>query len=199
MYGGGQYSGVGQVLGWAPNHDFVARPLEWKEPKLDIDVRWNPPTDDEIRDMYYLGVLTQGYLVHKHLVWLGEEASKEPAPAVMDAPKKEASKPTYVGRFADGTVSRVSSSGHWTVIDGGVTTVDGDYRAIPRGDGEIVLYSVTSRTAEVQIPTSWLQKKLVLIEMEAPGKSLSVTSAAGASSVTVELRPRTAYRLQISR
>ncbi len=149
--------------------------------------------------MYYLWVLTQGYLVHKHLVWLGEEASKEPAPAVMNAPKKEASKPAYVGRFADGTVSRVSASGHWTVIDGGVTTVDGDYRAIPRGAGEIVLYSVTGRTAEVQIPNGWLQKKLILTEVEAPAKSLPVTSAAGASSVTLELRPRTAYRLQIGR
>ena len=199
IYGGGQYSGVGQVLGWAPDHDFVARSLEWKEPKLDIDVRWNPPTEDEIRDMYYLGALTQGYLVHKHLVWLGEEASKEPAPAITDAAKKESSKPAYVGRFADGTVSRVSSSGHWTVIDGGITTVDGDYRAIPRGDDEIVLYSVTGRTAEVQIPTAWLQKRLVLTEVEAPEKSLSITSVAAASSVTIDLRPRTAYRLQISR
>ena len=196
IYGGGEYSGVGQVLGWAPNHDFIARPLEWKEPKFDIDIRWNPSTDDEIRDTYYLGVLTQGYLAHKHLVWLGEEASKEPA--ATDAAKKDVPKPTYVGRFADGTVSRVLSSGHWTVIDRGVTTVDGDYRAIPRGDAEIVLYSVTGRTAEVRIPTAWAQKKLVLTEVEAPGKSLPVASAAGASSVTVELRPRIAYRLQIS-
>ena len=75
VYGGGQYSGLGQVLGWAPDHDFVARPLEWKVPTLDIDVRWTPPTDDEIRDMYYLGILTQGYLVHKHLVWIGRRAA----------------------------------------------------------------------------------------------------------------------------
>ena len=196
IYGGGKYSGVGQVLGWAPNHDLVARPLEWTEPKFDIDMRWDPPTDDEIRDMYYLGVLTQGYLAHKHLVWLGEEASAEPA--VTAAAKKEEPKPAYVGRFADGTVSRVSSSGHWTVVENGVTTVDGDYRAIPRVDTEIVLYSVTGRTAEVRIPAAWAQKKLVLTEVEAPGKSLPVASAAGGSSVTVELRPRTACRLQVS-
>ena len=196
IYGGGKYSDVGQVLGWAPNHDFVARPLEWKEPRLDIDIRWNPVTDDEIRDMYYLGVLTQGYLTNKHLVWLGEEASEKTA--ATDVAKKDLPKPTYVGRFADGTVSRVSSSGHWTVIDGGVTTVDGDYRAIPRGDAEIVLYSVTARTAEVRIPSNWAQKKLVLTEVEAPAKSLPVARAAGSSSVTVELRPRIAYRLRIS-
>jgi hypothetical protein len=196
VYGGGESSGVGQVLGWSLDHDYVARPLEWKEPKFDIDMRWDPPTDDEIRDMYYLGLLTQGYLAHKHLVWLGEEGSD--APPVTDSDKKDVPKPTYVGRFADGTVSRVSSSGRWTVIDGGVTTVDGDYRAIPRFDTEIVLYSVTGRTAEVRIPAAWAQKKLLLTEVETPGKSLPVAPAVGGLSVTVELRPRTAYRLQIS-
>src|SRR5581483_4203898 len=123
----------------------------------------------EIRDMYYLGVLTQGYLVHKHLVWLGEEPSARPA--ATDPAKKDAPKPNYVGRFADGTVSTISSSGQWTVTDHGVTTVDGDYRAIPLGDSEIVLYSVKGRTAEVQIPSAWTRKKLMLTEVEA-GKSL---------------------------
>jgi len=196
IYGGGKYSGVGQVLGWAPNHDFVARPLEYNEPKFNIHIRWDPPTDDELRDMYYLGVLTQGYLTNKHLVWIGEEASEKPA--VSNAEKKDVPKPTYIGRFADGTVSKVSSSGHWTVIDDGVTTVDGDYRAIPRGNSEIVLYSVTARKAEVRIPNAWSQKKVVLTEVEAPAKSIPVVIAAGTMSLTVDLLPRTAYRLRIS-
>jgi hypothetical protein len=195
IYGGGKYSGVGQVLGWSLNHDLVARPLEYNEPKFNIHIRWDPPTDDELRDMYYLGDLTQGYLMHKHLVWLGEEPEK---PVATDAEKKDAPKPTYIGRFADGTISKVSPSGHWTVVDGGVTTVDGDYRAIPRGDSEIVLYSVTARTADVRIPSTWTDKKLVLNEVESPNKPLSVMHAVGASSATVELRPRTAYRLRIS-
>ena len=196
IYGGGKYSGVGQVLGWAPDHDFVARPLEYTEPRFNIHIRWDPVTDDEIHDMYYLGILTQGYLMHKHLVWLGEEASEKFA--ATEVAKKDVPGPTYVGRFADGTVSRVSSSGYWTVIDGGITTVDGDYRAIPRGNSEIVLYSATARTADVRIPSAWVSKKLVITEVEAPAKSLPVQRAAGSSSVTVELRPRTAYRLQIS-
>ena len=82
------------------------------------------------------------------------------------------------------------------MIDHGVTTVDGDYRAIPRGDSEIVLYSVTDRKAEVRIPAAWARKKLVLTEVET-GQSVPVALTADASSVTVELRPRMAYRLQI--
>ncbi|MBS1852859.1 MAG: hypothetical protein JST79_18300 [Acidobacteria bacterium] len=196
IYGGGKASGVGQVLGWAPNHDFVARPLEHHEPKFDLHIRWDPPTDDQLRDMYYLGVLTQGYLTNKRLVWLGEEPGQ--MPVARNGAKQDLPQPTYVGRFADGTVSKVSSQEHWTVIDGGVTTVDDDYRAIPRGDSEIVLYSVKSRTAEVHIPSAWLQKRLLLTEVEAPARSIPVRLTPGASSVTVELRSRTAYRLQVS-
>ena len=189
IYGGGKYSqGPGQVLGWAHNQDLVIRPIEWREPRFNIHMKWNPVTDDELRDIYYLGNLTQGYLTTKHLVWLGEDA---------DAVRADATKTAYVGRFEDGTVSRVSSSGHWTVIDNGATTVDGDYRAIPRGDSEIVLYSVAGRRAEVHLPAAWSRKKLVLTEVEVPSKSVPVRRAAESSSVSIVLRPRTAYRLQI--
>jgi hypothetical protein len=196
IYGGGKYSkGPGQVLGWSPNQDFVTRPIEWREPKFNIHMRWKPVTDDEIRDMYYLGALTQGYLLSKRLVWIGEEARQ--APAAAAAGESDIPKSAYVGRFEDGTVSRVSPSGYWTVIDNGVTTVDGDYRAIPRSDSGIVLYSASGRKADVRIPSEWVQKKLVLTEVEAPAKSFPVQHAVGSSSVTVELRPRTAYRLQV--
>ncbi|HEU0069462.1 MAG TPA: hypothetical protein VFQ26_09435, partial [Nitrospiraceae bacterium] len=146
---------------------------------------------------YYLGNLTQGYLTNKHLVWLGEDASEPTAAA--DAAKADAPQPAYVGRFEDGTVSKVSSSGHWTVIDNGVITVDGDYRAIPRGDSEIVLYSVTGRRSDVHVPSAWAQKRLILTEVEAPSKSVAVQRTAQSSSVTIDLQPRTAYRLQVKR
>ena len=198
IYGGGKYSkGPGQVLGWAHNQDLVMRPIEWREPKFNIHMRWNPVTDDELRDIYYLGNLTQGYLTRKHLVWLGEDASEPTAAA--DATKADAPQPAYVGKFEDGTVSKVSSSGHWTVIDNGVVTVDGDYRAIPRGDSEIVLYSVTGRRAGVQVPSAWAQKRLILTEVETPSKSVAVQRTAQSSTVTIDLQPRTAYRLQIKR
>lgn len=186
LFGGGKYSkGAGQVLGWAPNHDFVVRPIEWNEPRFDIHMRWEPITDDELRDAYYLGTLTQGYLVKKRLVWLGED------------PESDAKQPGYVGRFADGTVSKVSSSGYWTVIEDGVTTVDGDYRAIPRGDSTIVLYSVAGRRADVRVPATWRDRKLVLTEVES--KRTSIVRPAGASAVAVELRPRVAYLLKAER
>ena len=165
-------------------------------------MRWNPVTDDELRDIYYLGNLTQGYLTNKHLVWLGEDV-REPGVAAdatkPDAAKADAPPPAYVGRFEDGTVSRVSSSGHWTVIDNGATTVDGDYRALPRGDSEIVLYSVTGRRADVRVPTAWAGKRLILTEVEVPSKSVAVQTAAQSSSVAIDLRPRTPYRLHTSK
>ncbi len=198
IHGGGKHSkGPGQVLGWAHNQDLVMRPIEWREPKFNIHMRWNPVTDDELRDIYYLGNLTQGYLTNKHLVWLGEDV-REPGVAA-DAAKADAPPPAYVGRFEDGTVSRVSSSGRWTVIDNGATTVDGDYRAIPRGDSEILLYSVTGRRAEVRVPGAWAGKRLILTEVEAPSRSVVVQRAAQSSSVTIDLRPRTPYRLHISK
>jgi hypothetical protein len=194
LYGGGKSNGPGKVLGWSRNLDFVARTLEWSEPKFDIHVRWDPVTDDELRDLYYLGNLAQSYLMKKRLVWLGEEAPD--APATTKATGTDAPQPVYVGRFEDGTVSRVSSSGHWTVVEDGVTTIDGDYRAIPRGDSEIVLYSATGRRADVRIPRQWTGRKLVLTEVEKPATSRALQPAAGSSSVTVELRPRTAYVLR---
>jgi hypothetical protein len=194
LYGGGKASGPGVVLGWSPNKDFLSRPLEWKEPRFNIHVRWDPPTDDELRDHYYLGNVSQSYLLKKHLVWLGEEpVATPPTPA---SPGAEAPKPTYLGRFADGAVSKVSGSGHWTVVDDGVTTIDGDYRAIPRTDSEIVLYSVTARQADVRIPQAWSGKKLVLEEVEAPGKARPIQRNASSSSIAIELRPRTAYVLR---
>jgi hypothetical protein len=197
LYGGGKSSGPGQVLGWSRNLDFVARTLEWTEPKFDIHVRWDPVSDDEMRDLYYLGNLAQSYLMNKRLVWIGEEAPD--VPANTKATGKDAPKPVYVGRFEDGTVSRMSPSGHWTVVEDGVTTIDGDYRAIPRGDSEIVLYSTTGRRADVRVPRAWAGRKLSLTEVEKPASPVAVQSAAGSSSVSIELRPRTAYVLRPGR
>lgn len=194
LYGGGKYTkGPGQVLGWSHDLDFVARVLEWNEPRFDIHMRWDPPTDDELRDIYYLGNLSQSYLMSKHLVWLGEEtstSSPSAATSTSDAPQA-----SYVGRFDDGTVSRVSASGHWTVIDGGIVTIDGDFRAIPRSDSEILLYSATSRRVNVQIPRAWRGKPLSLFEVE-KAQAHPIQAPEGLSSVAVELPPRVAYLLR---
>lgn len=199
LYGGEKYSkGPGQLLGWSHDRDFVAQVLEWNEPQRHIHMRWDPPTDDELRDIYYLGNLAQSYLMRKRLVWFGEATSSDKR-ATTGATRSDASQTTWVGRFDDGTVSTVSASGHWTVVDGGATTIDGDYRAIPRGDSEIVLYSVTGRQADVHIPRVWAGKRLILTEVEKPTQSLPVQAAAGSSSVTIELRPRTAYLLRARR
>ncbi len=197
IYGGGKAKGPGSTLGWSRNLDFVMRTLDWSEPKFDIHIRWDPVTDNELRDLYYLGNLAQSYLMNKRLVWVGEDAGEKAV--VSSDPKAEKPTPAYLARFADGTVSKMSSSGNWTVTDDGVTTIDGDYRAIPRGDSEIVLYSVAEKTAEVRIPSAWAGKKLALVEVEKPGKSARVEPDAGSSSVTVKMRSRTAYVLRLGK
>jgi hypothetical protein len=197
VYGGGKASGPGVVLGWSPNQDFVTRPIDWREPKFNIHIKWSPVTDDQIRDMYYLGNLTQGYLMNKRLVWIGEDASVPPV--APDASKPNEVKRAYLGRFGDGTVSKVSPSDHWTVVEGGITTVDGDYRAIPRGDSEIVLYSATARKADVRIPDAWAGKSVTLTEVEVPTRSKTMRAAKGVNSIPVEMQARTAYRLHPGR
>jgi hypothetical protein len=201
LYGGGKYSkGPGQLLGWSHDHDFVARVLEWNEPRFDIHMRWDPPTDDELRDIYYLGNLAQSYLMRKRLVWFGEAASSDKHATTGATLSDPSQQTTWVGRFDDGTVSTVSASGHWRVVDGGAITIDGDYRAIPRSDSEIVLYTVTGRQAHVHIPHAWIGKRLMLTEVEKPTQSRPVQVSEGSSSVAaVELRPRTAYLLRLSR
>ena len=157
LYGGGSYrEGVGQVLGWSSDVGFSFRDVV----AIAVD-HIEKYSEDKIADMYYLSNLTQSYLTKKNLVWLGPEKVGEKE---IDLPllpwEKHAKKVVgpvndFIGRFSDGTVSKMTHDGHWTVIDQGVHTVDGDRRMIPVDDKELVLYSVEGGAFEWTLPPSW--------------------------------------------
>ena len=56
--------------------------------------------------------------------------------------------------------------------------------------------TIWGRRAEVCVPRGWAGRKLSLTEIEKPASPVAVQPAAGSSSVSIELRPRTAYVLR---
>ncbi len=112
----------------------------------------------KIADMYYLGNLTQSYLLKKNLIWLGTEKVGEKQ-VVKDGKTVTVPRNNYIARFSDGTVSTVLDDGSWTVVDHDFKSVDGQRRVIPIGDNEIVLYSVDGGSVNWTLPAPWARAK----------------------------------------
>ena len=68
LYGGGKSSEVRTALGWSMNLGYSVRDAT----ELG-GMHLTKFTEAEIADMYYLGNLTQSYLLKKNLIWLGTE------------------------------------------------------------------------------------------------------------------------------
>jgi len=110
LYGGGKFSeGVGQALGWSMNLGYSIR-----ESNEFGGMHLNKYSEAEISDMYYMGNLTQSYLLKKNLVWLGTEKIGEKQ-VQKDGKTVTVPRNNYIARFSDGTVSTVLDDGSWTV------------------------------------------------------------------------------------
>ena len=183
VYGSGRYEeGPGQVLGWSNNDDYLAtdvKLLGWAEKKK--------YTAAQIADWYYLGNLTQAYLTKRELLWLGSEKAGAKTEEGKSVPLEN-----FVGRFADGTVSRVTHDGYWTVLTDGVPIVEGTRRMIPLSDSEVILYSVEPGTQQWQLPPRW---KGANVKVNAVGKKPTEarTMRATDGTIALSLEARQAY------
>jgi hypothetical protein len=191
LYGGGKYEdGVGQVLGWSMNQGYSVRAtLELGGMRLE---RYN---EQEISDMYYLGNLTQSYLTKKNLISLVTEKVGEKQ-VERDGKKETVPVNKYIGRFSDGTVSTVTQDGHWTVVDHGFNSVDGQRRLIPVSDNELVLYTVEGGASELTLPSNWTRTKISVVPIGEKAASLQLYTVAADSKVSVSTKDRTAYVLK---
>ena len=145
--------------------------------------------------MYYLGNLTQSYLLKKNLIWLGTEKvgekQVEKNGKTVTIPRND-----YMARFSDGTVSTVLDDGSWTVVDHNFKSVDGQRRAIPIGDDEIVLYSVEGGAMDWTLPSQWARAKISATPVDlsvAPAQSYVVGPD---SKVEISTKGRAAYLLK---
>ena len=175
VHGSGRYDhGPGQVLGWSSNDDFAVRDAQ----ALGVAEK-KKYTPGLIADAYYLGNLTQAYLAKRELLWLG---SKKAGVRTQDG--KAVPLETFEGRFADGTVSRVTHDGYWTVVTDGVPIVEGTRRTIPLSDSEVILYSVEPGTSQWQLPPSW---KGANVKVNAVGKKTTEARTMRAADGTIAL------------
>lgn len=175
VHGGGRYKeGVGQVLGWSGGGQYSVRDalmIGGHEAK-----KYNPAS---IADEYFLGNLTQFYLTKKNLVWLGATSDKE-----------------YLGRFSDGTVSKVAANGRWTVTDQGVLTVDDQRRMLPMSADEIILYGVEGGTHEWQLPAGWKNARITLSPV-GDGRAKTMRYTVGSEQkVTLTTDAKKGYRVR---
>jgi hypothetical protein len=193
IYGGGRYPGgeLGQVLGWSVDSSYSLRE------QTVIGTTLKAVSEDQIADDYYLGNVTQSYLTKKNLIWIGtekrgeQELTKETATGM--APVIDS-----IARFSDGTISRMTHDGYWTVVDQGVLTVDGQRRMLPMTDREIILYCVDSGVRQWKLPPGWKGSK---ISMSQIGTQLSpATGILVSPEATVSLSTlgRKAYLLERS-
>ncbi len=151
-------------------------------------------SEAEIADTYYLGNLTQSYLLKKNLIWLGTEKVGEKQ---VEKNGKTVTVPrnNYIARFSDGTVSTVLDDGSWTVVDHDFKSVDGQRRVIPIGDTEIVLYSVDGGALEWTLPSQWARASVSAtpINDSAAAQQFIVGSN---SKLQISTKGRTAYVLK---
>lgn len=166
IYGGGRYHAgeMGQVLGWSIDAGYAPRTQEVIGGTLEaLDA-------GKIADDYFLGNVTQSYLTGKSLVWIGAESGggrhieEGQAPAAV-RPKD------FVARFSDGTVSRMTHDGYWTVLDHGVLTVDGTRRMLPVNDREVLVYSSEGGVSRWQLPAAWKSAKIFVTQIGAPAST----------------------------
>ena len=190
LYGGGKsQEGVGQALGWSMNLGYA-----YRETDALGGLHLNKYSEAEIADMYYLGNLTQSYLLKKDLVWLGTEKVGEKQEK-KDGKSVTVPRNNYIARFSDGTVSTVSDDGNWTVVDHDFKSVDGQRRVIPVDDNKIVLYSVDGGIFNWALPSQWSGAKVSVIPIneDGPAQSYAVSSN---SKLQIAVKSRIAYALK---
>ncbi|MGA2357125.1 MAG: hypothetical protein ABSG02_21735, partial [Terriglobales bacterium] len=191
LYGGGKFQdGVGQALGWSMNLGYSVRDTN----ELG-GMHLTKYTEAEIADMYYLGNLTQSYLLKKNLIWLGTEKLGEKQ-VEKDGKKVTVDRNNYIARFSDGTVSTVLDDGSWTVVDHDFKSVDGQRRVIPIGDKEIVLYSVDGGAVDWTLPSPWAGARISATPVDSSSGTAQGYIVGSDSKVEIPTKGRTAYILK---
>jgi hypothetical protein len=191
LYGGGKFQeGVGQALGWSMNLGYSVRDTT----ELG-GMHLTKYTEAEIADMYYLGNLTQSYLLKKNLIWLGTEKVGEKQ-VEKDGKKVTVPRTNSIARFSDGTVSTVLDDGSWTVVDHDFKSVDGQRRVIPTGDKEIVLYSVDGGSAVWTLPSQWGRANVSATPVDSSVATAQHYVVGSDSKVKISTKGRTAYILK---
>ena len=191
LYGGGKtQEGVGQALGWSMNLGYSVR-----ETNEFGGMHLNKYNEADIADMYYLGNLTQSYLLKKDLIWLGTEKVGEKQ-VEKNGKTVTVSRNNYIARFSDGTVSTVLDDGSWTVVDHDFKSVDGQRRVIPIGDNEIVLYSVDGGTIDWTLPAQWAQASISATPVDSSIATAQHYMVGSDSKVEISTKGRTAYILK---
>ncbi len=190
LYGGGKSSEVGQALGWSMNLGYSVRDTT----ELG-GMHLTKYTEAEIADMYYLGNLTQSYLLKKNLIWLGAEKVGEKQ-VEKDGKKVTAPRNNYIARFSDGTVSTVLDDGSWTVVDHDFKSVDGQRRVIPIGDKEIVLYSADGGAVDWTLPSQWAGARISATPVDSSVGTAQRYTVGSDSKVEIATKGRAAYILK---
>ncbi len=191
LYGGGKYQvGVGQALGWSMNVGYAFR-----ETNALGGLHLDKYSEAEIADMYYLGNLTQSYLLKKNLIWLGTEKVGEKQ---VEKNGKTVTVPrnNYIARFSDGTVSTVHDDGAWTVVDHDFKSVDGQRRVIPIDDQEIVLYSVDGGAFDWVLPSQWARADISATPVDSSVATVQRYIVSSDSKVQISTKGRTGYILK---
>jgi hypothetical protein len=191
LYGGGKYQeGVGQALGWSMNLGYAFR-----ETNAFGGAHFDKYSEAAIADMYYLGNLTQSYLLKKNLIWLGSEKVGEKQ-VERDGKTVTVPRNNYIARFSDGTVSTVLDNGSWTVVDHDFKSVDGQRRVIPIDENEIVLYSVEGGTIDWTLPSQWARANISATPVD-PSVGPAQRYVVGSDSkVQISTKGRAAYTLR---
>jgi hypothetical protein len=191
LYGGGKsQEGVGQALGWSMNLGYAFR-----ETDAIGGAHFDKYSEAAIADMYYLGNLTQSYLLKKDLIWLGTEKVGEKQ---VEKNGKTVTVPrnNYIARFSDETVSRVLDDGSWTVVDHDFKSVDGQRRVIPIGDKEIVLYSVDGGAVDWTLPSQWARAHISATAVDSSVATAQRYIVGSDSKVEISTKGRIAYILK---
>jgi hypothetical protein len=190
LYGGGKVQeGAGQALGWSMNLGYSVR-----ETNEIGGMHLTKYTEAEIADMYFLGNLTQSYLLKKDLIWLGTEKVGEKQ-AEKDGKTITVPRNNYIARFSDGTVSTVLDDGSWTVVDHDFKSVDRQRRVIPIGDKEIVLYSVEG-AVDWTLPSQWAGARISATPVDSGVGSAQRYTVGSDSKVEISTKGRAAYILK---
>ena len=191
LYGGGKYQeGVGQALGWSMNLGYA-----YRETNAIGGLHLDKYNEADIADMYYLGNLTQSYLLKKDLIWLGTEKVGEKQ-VEKDGKTTTVPRNNYIARFSDGTISTVFDDGTWTVVDHGFKSVDGQRRVIPIDDKAIVLYSVDGGAVDWTLPPEWAHANISAAPVNSSVSTAQRYVASSDSKIQISTTGRTAYILR---
>jgi hypothetical protein len=191
LYGGGKsQEGAGQALGWSMNLGYAFR-----DTTAFGGAHFDKYSEANIADMYYLGNLTQSYLLKKNLIWLGTEKVGEKQ-VEKDGKTVNVPRNNYIARFSDGTVSTVLDDGSWTVVDHDFKSVDGQRRVIPINDKEIVLYSVDGGAIGWTLPSHWARANISATPVDPSVTTAQHYLVGSDSKLEISMKGRSAYILK---